>query len=116
MSICNRGETSCIIVSVMQQTYSIKQLEQKAIIIRENVIRMLEKAGSGHSAGSLGLADVFTAMYFAVLKHDPTNPEWEERDILIMSNGHCVPVRYAAMAEAGYFPKKELVEHFRDDI
>ena len=109
MSICNRGETSCIIVSVMQQTYSIKQLEQKAIIIRENVIRMLEKAGSGHSAGSLGLADVFTAMYFAVLKHDPTNPEWEERDILIMSNGHCVPVRYAAMAEAGYFPKKELL-------
>lgn len=93
----------------MQQTYSIKQLEQKAIIIRENVIRMLEKAGSGHSAGSLGLADVFTAMYFAVLKHDPTNPEWEERDILIMSNGHCVPVRYAAMAEAGYFPKKELL-------
>lgn len=70
---------------------------------------MLEHAGSGHSAGPLGLADIFTALYFDILKHDPKNPDWEERDILVLSNGHCVPVRYAAMAEAGYFDKKELL-------
>ena len=70
---------------------------------------MLEHAGSGHSAGPLGMADIFTALYFEVLKHDPKNPDWDGRDILLLSNGHCVPVRYAAMAEAGYFPKKELM-------
>jgi transketolase len=92
----------------MSKTYTIRELEEKAVIIREHVIDMLERAGSGHSAGPMGLADIFTAMYFAVLKHDPKNPDWEERDILVLSNGHCVPVRYAAMAEAGYFPKAEL--------
>ena len=69
---------------------------------------MLEAAGSGHSAGPLGLADIFTALYFDILKHDPKKPDWAERDVLLLSNGHCVPVRYAAMAEAGYFPKSEL--------
>lgn len=87
----------------------IKALEQHANNIRESIIRMLVKAGSGHSAGPLGLADIYTALYFDILKHDPKNPDWEERDILVQSNGHCVPVRYAAMAEAGYFPKKELL-------
>jgi transketolase len=91
------------------QTYSLDALEQIAETIREDIIRMLEEAGSGHSAGPLGLADIFTALYFRVLKHDPKNPDWEERDILLLSNGHCVPVRYATMAEAGYFPKKELM-------
>jgi len=95
-------------MSIMS-TYTPKELEKKAVIIREDIIRMLEHAGSGHSAGPMGLADVFTALYFSVLKHDPQKPDWEERDILVMSNGHCVPVRYAAMAEAGYFPKKELM-------
>jgi transketolase len=70
---------------------------------------MLEHAGSGHSAGPLGLADIFTALYFDTLKHDPKNPDWDDRDILLLSNGHCVPVRYAAMAHAGYFDKKELM-------
>lgn len=69
---------------------------------------MLETAGSGHSAGPLGLADIFTALYFNVMKHDPKNPDWDGRDILILSNGHCVPIRYVAMAHAGYFPKSEL--------
>jgi len=86
-----------------------KQLELKANQIREDIISMLEHAGSGHSAGPLGMADVFTALYFNILKHDPANPDWEERDILFLSNGHIVPVRYAAMAEAGYFPKEELM-------
>ncbi len=70
---------------------------------------MLEHAGSGHSAGPLGLADIFTALYFNILKQDPKNPNWDERDILVLSNGHCVPIRYVAMAHAGYFPKEELM-------
>ncbi|MGH7238386.1 MAG: transketolase, partial [Candidatus Saccharimonadales bacterium] len=88
---------------------SIEELELKANTIREDIIKMLETAGSGHAAGPLGLADIFAALYFDILKHDPKNPDWGERDILILSNGHCVPVRYAAMAEAGYFGKKELM-------
>jgi transketolase len=93
----------------MQQILSVDELKLKAEAIREDIIRMLEHAGSGHSAGSLGQADIFTALYFDILKHDPQNPDWEERDILIQSNGHTCPVRYAAMAEAGYFPKEELM-------
>jgi len=93
----------------MAKTYTTPQLEQKANTIRKDIIRMLEHAGSGHSAGPLGLADIFTALYFDILKHDPKRPDWEDRDVLLLSNGHCVPVRYAAMAEAGYFPTKELM-------
>lgn len=91
------------------QKLPIDRLEVIANDIREDIIRMLEHAGSGHSAGPLGLADIFTALYFDILKHDPKNPDWDERDILLLSNGHCVPVRYVAMAHAGYFPKKELM-------
>jgi len=87
---------------------SLQELELQAEQIREDIIRMLEHAGSGHSAGPLGLADIFTALYFDVLKHDPKNPDWEERDILLLSNGHTVPVRYATMARVGYFDVAEL--------
>lgn len=93
----------------MADTYSIPELEQKANVIRQDIIRMLEHAGSGHSAGPLGMADIFTALYFDILKHDPKNPDWAERDILLLSNGHTVPVRYATMANAGYFDRKELM-------
>ncbi len=86
----------------------LDRLEEIANDIREDIIEMLLKAGSGHSAGPLGLADIFTALYFDILNHDPKNPDWQDRDILILSNGHCVPVRYAAMAHAGYFPRSEL--------
>ena len=92
-----------------KKTYSLPALEKKANEIRIDLIKMLEHAGSGHSAGPLGLADVFTALYFNVLKHSPKNPDWAERDILILSNGHCTPVRYVTMAHAGYFEKKELM-------
>ena len=77
--------------------------------IRQDIIKSLEKAGNGHSAGPLGLADIFSALYFDILKHDPKNPDWDQRDILLLSNGHCVPVQYTAMAHAGYFPKEELM-------
>ncbi|HEU4914526.1 MAG TPA: transketolase [Candidatus Saccharimonadales bacterium] len=93
----------------MRQIYSTEELELKANEIRQDIIKMLLQAGSGHSAGPLGLADIFTALYFNILRHDPKNPDWEERDILLLSNGHCVPVRYAAMAHAGYFDRKELM-------
>lgn len=89
-------------------TLSIKQLEEKANVIRQDIIKMLLKAESGHSAGPLGMADIFTALYFSVLNHDPKNPNWEERDRLFLSNGHIAPVRYAAMAHAGYFPHERL--------
>lgn len=93
----------------MKYIHSIDELELTANRIREDIIQMLLEAGSGHSAGPLGLADIFAALYFNVMKHDPKNPDWEGRDILILSNGHCTPVRYAAMAEAGYFERKELM-------
>lgn len=91
------------------QKLSTKELELKADQIREDIIKMLEHAGSGHPAGSLGQADIYTALYFDVMKQDPKRPDWPERDILIQSNGHTVPVRYAAMANAGYFDRKELL-------
>lgn len=89
--------------------HSIKELEEKANTIREDIIKMLVEAGSGHSAGPLGMADVFTALYFEIMDYDPKNPNHPERDRLILSNGHICPVRYAAMAEAGFFPKEELM-------
>jgi len=87
----------------------IRELERRANDIRKSVIEMLLQAGSGHSAGPLGMADIFSALYFHVLNHNPQKPNWKERDRLILSNGHICPVRYAAMAHAGYFPKRELL-------
>lgn len=87
----------------------VKQLQLTANSIRQNIIRMLVAAGSGHSGGPLGMADVFTALYFHVLKHNPKTPAWEERDRLFLSNGHICPAQYATMAEAGYFPAEELL-------
>lgn len=84
------------------------QLEQKANDIRRDIITMLQEAGSGHSAGPLGLADIFTALYFNIMNIRPEDPEWPDRDVFFLSNGHCVPVQYATMAEAGYFDKEEL--------
>lgn len=86
----------------------IKFLEQKANEIRESIIEMLVEAGSGHTAGPLGMADIFTAFYFHILEHDPKKPDWADRDRLILSNGHICPVQYAALAHAGYFELGEL--------
>ncbi len=87
----------------------LKELELRAEDIRETIIEMLVAAGSGHTAGPLGMADIFAAFYFYILDHDPKHPEWPDRDRLILSNGHIVPVRYAAMAHAGYFPLDECL-------
>jgi len=87
----------------------IQELELKANAIRQSIIEMLVEAKSGHTAGPLGMADIFTALYFHILRHDPHNPAWEERDRLVLSNGHICPVLYAAMAHSGYFPVEELM-------
>ncbi|OGX16336.1 MAG: transketolase [Omnitrophica WOR_2 bacterium RBG_13_41_10] len=86
----------------------IKELEAKAKNIRRLIIRMLAKAGSGHPGGSLSSADLLTVLYFAVLKHDPKKPDWPQRDRFHMSKGHCCPLWYAVLAEAGYFLEEEL--------
>lgn len=85
-----------------------RALQEKANDIRKDILTMLFEAGSGHSAGPLGMADVFTALYFHVLNQRPQDPDWEDRDRLVLSNGHICPVLYATMAHAGYFPKDEL--------
>jgi len=90
-------------------TAKIKKIELEANQMRENIIEMLLEAGSGHTAGSLGMADVFAAFYFHILNHDPKNPDWADRDRLVLSNGHICPVQYAALAHSGYFPVKELL-------
>ncbi len=87
----------------------LKELESLANRLRQHVITSVAHAGSGHQGGPLGMADIFAALYFHVLNHDPKNPEWPLRDRLVLSNGHICPVRYAAMAEAGYFPVSELM-------
>jgi len=86
----------------------IRFLENKARQIRRLIIEMLYKAGSGHPGGSLSAADLVTALYFAVLRHDPKNPQWPDRDRFHLSKGHACPVLYASLAETGYFRKEEL--------
>jgi len=87
----------------------VSKLELKANDIRQSIIEMLIAAGSGHTAGPLGMADIFTLLYFQILRHDPKQPEWEKRDRLVLSNGHICPVLYATLAHRGYFPVSELL-------
>jgi transketolase len=88
---------------------SINELKYKSNDIRQDIIKMLLEAKSGHSAGPLGMADVFASLYFNVLNHTPENPKWESRDFLVLSCGHICPVLYASLGEAGYFPREELL-------
>ncbi len=88
--------------------HSPDEIRALALLIRKQIILMLFKAESGHSAGPLGMSDVFASLYFSVLKHNPLKPNWEERDRVILSNGHICPVLYATLAECGYFSKTEL--------
>lgn len=87
----------------------VDKLEAKATEIRQSVIEMLVAAGSGHTAGPLGMADIFTLLYFNILRHDPKKPDWPERDRLVLSNGHICPVLYATLAHRGYFATEELL-------
>lgn len=94
----------------MKQIKTIPELQSLANLIRRDVIKMITKAGSGHPAGSLGMVDILTALYFSgLVKHNPKKPAWADRDRIILSNGHICPAQYAALAHAGYFPVKELL-------
>ena len=93
----------------MMTDEEVRSIEAKAFAIRKTVIEMLAEAKSGHTAGPLGMADIFAALYFHMLKHDPKNTGLDDRDRLLLSNGHITPVRYAAMAHAGYFPLEECM-------
>lgn len=93
----------------MMQKLTPIQIQEKANYVRQELIKTLEHAGSGHSAGPLGLAEIMTTLYFNILNIDPSNPEWEDRDLFFLSNGHTVPVQYVVMSEAGYFDKSELM-------
>jgi len=86
----------------------IKELENKAKVIRRHIIEMISRCQSGHPGGSLSSADILTVLYFHKMKHDPKNPKWDERDRFVLSKGHAAPVLYATLAEAGYFPKSYL--------
>lgn len=98
-----------IILAVMTlPALPVSKLPDVALDIRKEVIRMLAKSGSGHPGGSLSAAEITTCLYFHALKHDPKNPQWEDRDRFVLSKGHGVPVVYAAMAIAGYFPRDLL--------
>jgi transketolase len=98
--------------------YSFGQLNHLANLVRQDILDMLYHAGSGHSAGSLDQVEIFVALYFRIMRHDPKDPSWSERDILVQSNGHTVPVRYAVMARAGYFPRHDLLSlrQFNSDL
>jgi transketolase len=87
----------------------VRSLELQANQIRQSIIEMLVEAGSGHTAGPLDMADIFTLLYFKILRHKPTEPNWEDRDRVVLSAGHICPVLYATMAHAGYFPVPELL-------
>jgi len=92
----------------VKKVTDVNKLKLIANTLRQDIIRMLVKAESGHSAGSLGMADVFTALYFNAMNHNPKNPDWKDRDRFILSNGHICPILYAALARTGYFPISEL--------
>lgn len=87
----------------------VSELKEIARKIRVDIIKMTHAAGSGHPGGSMSAAEIFAVLYFNILKHDPKNPEWEDRDVFILSKGHCCPGLYSAMARSGYFPVKELM-------
>lgn len=86
----------------------LNELREISQTLRQSIIHELVTAGSGHAAGCLGFADVMAVLYFHVMRIDPKNPDWQDRDIFVMSNGHYAPLLYATLAERGFFDKKEL--------
>lgn len=89
---------------------AIQNVQEKARLIRQDIIKMLGEAGSGHTGGSLSAADIVSCLYFWEMNIDPNRPKWEERDRFVLSKGHAAPVLYAALAEKGFFPKDELFQ------
>ncbi|MFC1864907.1 transketolase [Chloroflexota bacterium] len=102
------GLKTNIETSVEARSSSVKEMEAVAKRLRRHIISMIGKAGSGHPGGSLSAADIVTALYFGLLRHNPKDPWWSDRDRFILSKGHAAPLLYAALAECGYFPIAEL--------
>jgi len=96
----------------MKKTNDIKELAEIARELRVDCLKMLHRAGCGHTGGPLGMMDIMAVLYFSAMNHDPKNPRWEDRDRFILSNGHTCPALYVTLAKAGYFPKEEL-QHLR---
>lgn len=94
---------------VFKKIHDVEKLKEISSDIRKDILLSIAEACSGHTGGSLGLADVFTCLYFSVMDHDPQNPSWKDRDRLVLSIGHVAPVLYTTLAHAGYFPKEELL-------
>ncbi len=94
---------------MMLDSKKIRELEEEAREIRRLIVEMISQAGSGHPGGSLSSADILTCLYFSVMRHNPKDPDWPERDRFHLSKGHCCPALYAVLAEQGYFPKEELM-------
>jgi transketolase len=88
---------------------TIAKLEDKARSLRVSIIKTLHKSQSGHTGGSLSAIDIITVLYFHTMRHDPANPQWDGRDRFVLSKGHAAPAQYVALAEAGYFPKEDLM-------
>src|ERR1700683_3240412 len=93
----------------MQKTSNVTELAAICKSMRRQVIEMLTQAKSGHPGGSLSAAELIVTLFFDVMRHDPANPKWAERDRFILSKGHCCPILYAVMAECGYCPKDQLM-------
>ncbi|MBT3363531.1 MAG: transketolase [Chloroflexi bacterium] len=110
MSLSKNDWTSNLNTSGNAEVFSLSdaQLLDKAKTIRRHIVSMVSKAASGHPGGSLSAVEIVTALYFRLLRHDPKNPRWSERDRFILSKGHAAPVLYAALAECGYIPVDEL--------
>ena len=91
-----------------EKKININQLKEKALLFRKEILESVNAAGCGHPGGSLSAVEIFITLYEYRMKHDPKNPQWDERDRLIISKGHCTPVAYVTLANYGYFPKEEL--------
>lgn len=92
-----------------QQAPDVRALKRQAVELRQTILRMIAKAGSGHPGGSLSMVELLVGLYWHALRHDPKRPDWAERDLFLLSKGHGCPALYAVLAERGYFPKEELM-------
>src|SRR5882762_168368 len=92
----------------MKKTSNVAELQAIAKQVRRDIVEMITHAKSGHPGGSLSATEIVVTLFFDVMRHDPANPKWKDRDHFILSKGHCCPILYAVMAECGYCPKDQL--------
>lgn len=109
MHLAQQSRAKTGVRSMSEKEDEIRALEDKARRIRMHVLRATAQAGSGHPGGSLSSAEILAALYFKVMRINPGDPEWPDRDRFVLSKGHAAPALYAALAEAGYFPEQELL-------